>query len=101
MSKGQHTPGPWRVSVGDLVVGANGRRVADCEHTPYLERPAASIPEDEANARLIAAAPELLEALECVLRDADRVAAGHAVTAAGMERRRAARALLARVRGEA
>ena len=56
MSK--HTPGPWTVvsegMVSPKVVGANGFGIC---HTTYAPTGA------EANARLIAAAPELLEAL--------------------------------------
>ena len=59
MSK--HTPGPWRVvdSWNDhMVEGQNGEEIIwqDGPHnTPTI---------NEANARLIAAAPDLLEALE-------------------------------------
>lgn len=58
---GKHTPGPWVVWYSDWpgVVGvecASGETIADCSHSndPDLS---------EANARLIATAPELLEAL--------------------------------------
>ena len=63
----KHTPGPW-VASNDLChvfgrsgwsVGPHGVTTAVCGDTPPAE-------EQEANARLIAAAPELLEALECV-----------------------------------
>jgi hypothetical protein len=54
----KHTPAPWRVFTDDNECGlyhvrTPGRAVAE--------------PEDEANARLIAAAPELLESLQAVL----------------------------------
>ena len=56
---GAYTPGPWHEHSVELyiVCGANGQAVADTE--------ADSIDQDErfANARLIAAAPDLLEAL--------------------------------------
>ena len=64
MSK--HTPGPWRVvdSWNDhMVEGQNGEEIIwqDGPHnTPAIK---------EANARLIAAAPDLLEALVMVLDD--------------------------------
>jgi hypothetical protein len=52
---GWHTPGPWRVDFGGIYIRAeDGTRI--CEYgidEPY-----------EANARLIAAAPELLAALQ-------------------------------------
>jgi len=51
-----HTPGPWRISKdGDFLEAPNGDPIADLR---YLH-----LPNNEANARLIAAAPELLEAL--------------------------------------
>ncbi len=54
-----HTPGPWTVSVQDLsgqfkIYPASGKPAWDACN---------------ANARLIAAAPELLEALQLVLSD--------------------------------
>ena len=60
----QHTPGPWRVSLTDdtVVVDATGHEVAaidgdynDPDTWPLME----------ANARVIAAAPDLLSALRC------------------------------------
>jgi hypothetical protein len=58
----KHTPGPWQ-SGGCVVYGPDGAGVADlvagvCNHNGR------SPDETEANARLIAAAPELLKALE-------------------------------------
>lgn len=57
----QHTSGPWRVGAPQsvdpewlLVMTSGGAIVANVNGA------------DEANARLIAAAPELLEALECI-----------------------------------
>jgi len=66
MSKemGRHTPGPWSVKDSDTVVGPAGNVVAEC--CGYSVK--ATTPEQqsqggrEANARLIAAAPELLTA---------------------------------------
>ena len=70
----QHTPGPWFVvaqnnvgSKGTQVWGLAGdTRIADCASGGI------SLEGKRANARLIAAAPELLEALQGVLRVADR-----------------------------
>jgi len=63
MSAAQHTPGPWAVFNGTDIFPDNDlggdRHIADCfpvqDGIPYAER--------EANARLIAAAPDLLKAL--------------------------------------
>lgn len=57
MSTAKHTPGPWRVE---------NRLVRATKHKQICEVPAYGVVHgkvDEANARLIAAAPELLEAL--------------------------------------
>lgn len=67
----EHTPGPWRVSDGDelWVTGPNLNDNVICDLQPrdadcYTE-------EDEANARLIAAAPDLLTAAIYAARRAD------------------------------
>ena len=58
----QHTPGPW-AKIGASVANASTRKTiavaVGCDGNSG---------EEEANARLIAAAPELLEALEAFLR---------------------------------
>ena len=70
MSEAKHTPGPWRASLwkerqGDTpCVMAHGTPIAilhNCMITTDEER--------KANARLIAAAPELLEALEKITHE--------------------------------
>jgi hypothetical protein len=53
MSAAKHTPGPWETG-GRIVVG-DGMVVADCGEGA------------ESNARLIAAAPELLDALSAIV----------------------------------
>jgi hypothetical protein len=66
----KHTPGPWRV-----VIRANQRGIRsltiDTGHLTggtYCKMGASELqPEDEANARLIAAAPDLLEACKAVM----------------------------------
>jgi len=60
----KHTPGPWVVVMSDLVRAQNGVFVADCEATPPHLRPAPPTEEAKANARLIAAGPVMLAALE-------------------------------------
>lgn len=62
-----HTPGPWHVE-GNTVVSTAAIRVAVID-TPRIH--AAVTDEDsEANGRLIAAAPDLLAALEAIVDDA-------------------------------
>ena len=63
-----HTPGPWQVS-NDNVVHNGEARVAK------VLKPRGWESDDEANARLIAAAPELLEALRLLVSDLEIAAA--------------------------
>lgn len=56
----QHTPGPWAQN-GNLIEGPDGETVA------YVTAYNTMTPRQKANARLIAAAPELLAALENVM----------------------------------
>jgi hypothetical protein len=67
-----HSPGPWRLLVDPpqmkrkrmaLVITPHGRLAIDCTHS------GATYEEDVANARLIAAAPDLLEALKELFAD--------------------------------
>jgi hypothetical protein len=68
MSK--HTPGPWEANGYHIRQRITGTRsIAEVaytgpHHTPPNEYPKSCRLVDEANARLIAAAPDLLEALE-------------------------------------
>ncbi len=64
MSTNKHTPGPWKtqrhISLDRLEIrDADGRRIAECA----MDFPM-SAKTHEANAHLIAAAPDLLEALK-------------------------------------
>ena len=88
----QHTDGPWERLNGDEIGATTQyRRTSiiaklDVSSGPQGDRPSKS--EREANARLIAAAPDLLEALEMVFADAQANNAdlsdttGHVVRAA-------------------
>jgi len=58
----KHTPGPWRIGVRQsnsdkFIYGANGGEVANCDRLINFAD------ENLANARLIAAAPDLLDLL--------------------------------------
>ena len=59
-----HTPGPWGLD-GNLIEGPDGERVACI--TAYSRR----TPKQKANARLIAAAPDLLAALQALVAELD------------------------------
>jgi hypothetical protein len=68
-----HTPGPWTIQRrspaavrwDSIIRGSNGEPVASSLAAGYPER------ESEANARLIAAAPDLLKALKTAIRIAN------------------------------
>lgn len=62
-----HTPGPWRVHPFDGHVSAGERLVANCMGHSDNQNPHCR-DENIANARLIAAAPSLLEACEDIAR---------------------------------
>lgn len=89
-----HAPGPWKVTgyenltvnspKGNTIVAAPGSDTG-------------SLPELKANAALIAAAPELLEALQIMVVSAEYMAEKGLPFPAGIER---ARAALAKARGE-
>ena len=90
-----HTPGPWDVEPKGsrhFVDGADGLTVAYLDRAGVRERI-----EIEANALLIAAAPELIEALEAVLPDLEHYVATHGP---GPDKRLAiARAAIAKAKG--
>lgn len=70
----QHTPGPWinrqdTRSNGILIFGPDGNSLAT------IRRRWRGIGEQEANARLFVAAPELLEACKAFVNDAETTAA--------------------------
>jgi hypothetical protein len=90
----QHTPGPWEVSndhkPSPYIIRQDGRFTgfASVKFHDFLKNEKAR-QEQEANARLIAAAPELLAALQDLCSDpylsdpinADRMASAHAAIA--------------------
>lgn len=92
MSESKHTPGPWLQSSTVLVCDQEARVIANC--TPMVDVPAIAIPlkDVDANARLIAAAPELLAALEGFIAEF-----GDKAVNANVQK---ARAALAKARGQ-
>lgn len=66
MSEVKHTPGPWHVGP-HYKSDVESRQGRICECGPFGSEQA------EANARLIAAAPELLDALKALAIDANRL----------------------------
>lgn len=99
----KHTPGPWQSYNGEVTtrktLGRSFRRIAVVQDYGL-----GSLPEvDEANAKLIAAAPDLLEALEsacgCIEASLDEVPSE---TREAMESDLARyRAVIAKAKGEA
>jgi hypothetical protein len=55
-----HTPGPWTVAYGSVYSESGECRIAYMDRDEPMTKPT----ERDANAQLIAAAPEMLEALE-------------------------------------
>lgn len=87
MSKATHTPGPW--AVDGLDIEADGEKVASAAVSMDLDR----YEEFQANARLISAAPELLDLLTDALLYIEAFAPGYV-------RRKAVRAAIAKARGQ-
>ena len=93
MSK--HTPGPWFVDhkspflvrAGDDIDGRHIAHIGPANYTPRFDV-------DEPNAKLIAAAPDLLEALSEIINDGGKFVMTN-------ETHRKARAAIERARGEA
>lgn len=95
----KHTPGPW--VLGESSGGRHFRAVNAREHSELAtvvwvmeddDMEGAQSPECEANANLIAAAPELLDALHAI--------AGGSVQRVSDDLHRAARAAIAKAKGE-
>jgi len=70
MSAAKHTPAPWEVRGWSIKHPGNGVRIARVEEPDKRLKQFGDYEEDEAvcraNARLIAAAPDLLEALQAI-----------------------------------
>lgn len=94
----EHTPGPWSVSsigAGFEIEDANGKPIAQTQQLAPVRRPE-DHDERRANARLISASPDLLEALQlCAL-----VCAGEALHKQGLiNALEKARAAMAKAKG--
>ena len=63
----KHTPGRWQIVYLPTGTGNSQWRVLDADAHPVASSDVGPHAYNEANGRLIAAAPELLEALEAVL----------------------------------
>jgi len=75
----KHTPGPWKASpLGRIYAPGYGWEGAEIAHVQFkaLDTQTFDTLQSEANARLIAAAPEMLEALKVAL-SADPNLANH------------------------
>ena len=96
----KHTPGPWNRIKGDRNVYSAAGTV--CK-TPAILGGGSAATNWEANARLIAAAPDLLEALEDALSDYDAWMKDADVTPneSLLAWTNKARSAIARARGEA
>ena len=88
-----HTLGPWEIDIDASEISTCIVDVVKCATQEYSRQEFK--PVDYANARLIAAAPDLLEALEAC------VGAMYAVTSISADRaKEQARAAIARAKGE-
>lgn len=93
MSAGKHTPGPWEVTAANW----DGCEAGETNYTIRMPEQVAS----KANARLIEAAPELLEALNRLVIAADSIGGEHVEGAAELDAAAGeARAAIAKATGE-
>jgi hypothetical protein len=78
MSESKHTPGPWRAAIRANQKGPNGVSVdlpmAMGSWRPYRRGDDKTNTMDAANAHLIAAAPDLLEALRMMAAEVSQTA---------------------------
>jgi len=109
MRNANHTPGPWEHGNNGLIYGQCGEDdveapfVCDVIEDSAMQALGMLSPVEEANARLIAAAPELLKALEDLLADIDDLASEFAISKeiANSSYGQAARAAIAKATGRA
>lgn len=95
----KNTPGPWnQSSKGDGRIYIEGGAAADDIAVTLMVHDQR---EDAANARLIAAAPDLLAACEALLRFAESVRPGGGVLAGEHDMLRDARAAISKAGGAA
>jgi hypothetical protein len=66
-----HTPGPWMVKHQYNVIGQDDRMVATCGGYANNSLPDSGFGQNCANARMIAAAPDMLAALKRAVAAAD------------------------------
>lgn len=100
MSDVQHTPGPWKVEVkpAEFVIRSReGIRVISTSWHHSTRNPYPLEKEAEANAHLIAAAPDLLAALEIILMTHDLSCKGEDCQISGID---LARVAIAKARGQ-
>lgn len=94
-----HTPGPWHVGQFDeqLFVSDSTRNFDVCIIQPQHANPSSDA---RANARLIAAAPDLLEALEALVPHVLHYAAMNNAHPSAHKDAASARAAIAKAKGE-
>lgn len=88
-SQNAYTPGPWEVGrkIARFVYAKNGTPICECDSMGEMEdlvgaRKSLISAMEIANARLIAAAPELLEALQYAIRQVPDLATVPGIAAA-------------------
>ena len=102
----KHTPGPWVVeTAGDEFRVATSERSFDGSTVGYriatiVDTALWVYPEHRANARLVAAAPELLGALEALEAACATIGKHHCPLEIDHPKRVAARAAIAKAQGE-
>lgn len=101
MSAAQHTPGPWSVDpIDDLDAHILGKPNGFCADI-IADVKSFDLDEGQANARLIAAAPDLLEALKGAVDAADAFEAGVPLSTSFEDWLASARAAIAKATGAA